>query len=401
MTELCIIADDLTGACDTGAAFAQYGRDTLVVLDASHRSSGVNAPVMVYSTESRYMPREQAVRAVEQLARQLSARQRCGVYYKKIDSTLRGHPADEVDTLMRVLDVNRALIAPAFPAQGRTTSGSIQRVAGLPLEQTPFAAEVGSGDLREVFGGRGYTLQAIGLAEVRQGAQAVAAYLNAPGIAIADAETDVDLGILASAAQTAGVAILCGSAGLARAMADIGPLASRRGASRLMQGCVLVVAGSRNPTTVRQVETAHRLGSTVITAPADFMAGDGTGPVAQFTQLVCAALADQRDVILTTAGAGNSPLGKIAIAQRFGVLAAQVLARVDVAALVLTGGDIAAAVCTALGAHSLWLRGELQPGIALGELADGAQAGLAVVTKAGGFGGERAIADILTALRQS
>ena len=62
---------------------------------------------------------------------------------------------------------------------------------------------------------------------------------------------------------------------------------------------------------------------------------------------------------------------------------------------------IAAAVCAALGAHTLRLRGELQPGVALGELADGAQAGLPVVTKAGGFGGERAIADILSALHQS
>jgi len=59
--------------------------------------------------------------------------------------------------------------------------------------------------------------------------------------------------------------------------------------------------------------------------------------------------------------------------------------------LVLTGGDIAAAVCSALAASSLWLRGEVQPGIAWGMLLDGALPGLPVVTKAGGFGADDAL----------
>ncbi|MCL5275041.1 MAG: hypothetical protein M1434_09920 [Chloroflexi bacterium] len=406
MTYLCIIADDLTGACDTGAAFARHGRDTLVVLDAGRNPIGADAPVMVYSTESRYLPREQAVRAVEQLTRQLSAQRRCGVVYKKIDSTLRGHPGDELDGLMRALGVDHALVAPAFPAQGRTTSGGIQRVASQPLEWTPFATEASGedtrgGDLRAVFGGRGRATRVISLAEVRQGVCAVAEMLDEPRIVIADAETDADLAILATAARSAGVAVLCGSAGLARALADIGPVASTCDAPQARQGAVLVVAGSRNPATIRQVEAAGRLGNTVIAAPSDFITGAATGAVSQLAQAACDILATGRDVILTTAGTGDSPLGKDAIAQRFGALVTQVLARVDVAALVLTGGDIAAAVCTALGAQRLRLHGELQPGIALGELADGAHAGLPVVTKAGGFGGERAIADILSALHQS
>ena len=54
--------------------------------------------------------------------------------------------------------------------------------------------------------------------------------------------------------------------------------------------------------------------------------------------------------------------------------------------LLLTGGETAVAVCRALETASLRLDGEVEPGLARGALLDGPFAGLAVVTKAGGFG---------------
>ncbi len=56
------------------------------------------------------------------------------------------------------------------------------------------------------------------------------------------------------------------------------------------------------------------------------------------------------------------------------------LTRVAVSGLVLTGGDIATAVCAALGAGTLWLQGEVQPGIAVD------RAGQLIVLAEGGFG---------------
>jgi uncharacterized protein YgbK (DUF1537 family) len=55
-------------------------------------------------------------------------------------------------------------------------------------------------------------------------------------------------------------------------------------------------------------------------------------------------------------------------------------------ALLLTGGETAIAVLRSLGAGGLRLTGELEPGLALGILAGGPFDGLAVMTKAGGFG---------------
>ena len=65
--------------------------------------------------------------------------------YKKIDSVLRGHPGPE---LAAVLDVfgGRALVAPAFPAQGRTTPGrgaARPRPRGAALRRAPRSGLAG------------------------------------------------------------------------------------------------------------------------------------------------------------------------------------------------------------------------------------------------------------------
>ena len=58
----------------------------------------------------------------------------------------------------------------------------------------------------------------------------------------------------------------------------------------------------------------------------------------------------------------------------------------------LAGGAVAFAVCQALGIGSLEIGGEVAPGIPFGWVADGPWEGTPLVTKAGGFGGEDALA---------
>ncbi|MFB6140789.1 MAG: nucleotide-binding domain containing protein, partial [Halosimplex sp.] len=83
-------------------------------------------------------------------------------------------------------------------------------------------------------------------------------------------------------------------------------------------------------------------------------------------------------------------------------LAAAARATVDGAApagLFLTGGDVAGAVLDALGADEIALTGEaVGEGVPVGEIATGPAAGTRVVTKAGGFGGERVILNCLDAV---
>ena len=67
--------------------------------------------------------------------------------------------------------------------------------------------------------------------------------------------------------------------------------------------------------------------------------------------------------------------------------------------LLLCGGDIAIAACSALGANGVELQGEVEPGVPWGRLVGGDCADLPAVTKAGRFGDPETFARALRFLR--
>lgn len=70
-----------------------------------------------------------------------------------------------------------------------------------------------------------------------------------------------------------------------------------------------------------------------------------------------------------------------------------------VSGLLVTGGDVARALCGAVGATALRALGEVQPGVPLSTLEGGALHGVRTVTKAGGFGDELTIVRSIDCLR--
>jgi len=68
--------------------------------------------------------------------------------------------------------------------------------------------------------------------------------------------------------------------------------------------------------------------------------------------------------------------------------------------MILTGGDVATAVCSKLAAEAIWLGGEVLPAIPWGTLHGGLRPRLPVVTKAGSFGDDSAMVDAVAFLTQ-
>ena len=132
MPQLVIVADDLTGAADTGACFASAGLSTVI------RLSGTTVPtadVVAVSTESRELDATAAAEAIRSAVMGLVGGQGDAEprwIYKKIDSALRGHPREELLATMEAISATRTLVAPAFPAEGRTTVGGRQYIDGVP-----------------------------------------------------------------------------------------------------------------------------------------------------------------------------------------------------------------------------------------------------------------------------
>ena len=137
-----IIADDLTGADDTALQFHLRGANTQILLDYSvlpeNRS---NTQVCAIPTETRNTDAPTAYEKVKQAAKVLLENLNVEYFYKKMDSTLRGHVAVEALAMLDVLDWDAAVIIPAFPQEGRTTVGGYHLLKGIPIERTEMARD--------------------------------------------------------------------------------------------------------------------------------------------------------------------------------------------------------------------------------------------------------------------
>lgn len=137
-----IVADDLTGANDTALQFQQRGASTKILLDSDCTPKvKAGCEVWALSSESRNIQEEIAVSRVENAVKTLVDNFSFDYYYKKIDSTLRGHIALETLTMLNILEYDAAIIMPAFPQEGRITVGGYHLAKGVPIGRTEIAID--------------------------------------------------------------------------------------------------------------------------------------------------------------------------------------------------------------------------------------------------------------------
>lgn len=397
MVQLVILADDLTGAADAGGAFARQGLPTRLVLAGE---PGEDVAVVVRSTGTRGMPAPEAAAINRQAVAELAFRppgREPPLVYKKIDSLLRGHPYEELRAVLAGLGEGRALIAPALPAEGRTTVDGWQRVDGV--------ASADDVDLGSTFGPNpNLPATRIGLGTVRRGASAVSRAIGRSdsGLFVADAETDADLAVITRGALDGGIRVLAGSAGLARQLA-IALATDGRQAPPVQvcgTGAVLIVAASRHEATLAQVATLEAAGIPVIRPARAHLDGDDL-VLDEVDRALAGALGRHRPVVLTTAGREPSTQGPDHVARLLAEVVAGLARRGLIGGLVLTGGDVAAAVVDRLGTQEIVLGGEVQPAIPWGMLRSTLLPSAPVVTKAGSFGEREALRDCLAFLQAS
>ncbi|MBI6545155.1 MAG: four-carbon acid sugar kinase family protein [Cyanobacteria bacterium NC_groundwater_1444_Ag_S-0.65um_54_12] len=478
-----VVADDLTGAGDTGLQFHRGGfrswllssfppKDDLPV-PGKVRAIAVNAG-------SRHLEAKQAAECVARVARWLQAMD-CWHFYHKIDSTLRGNLAFEVSRLLSELDLDMAIIAPAFPLAGRITVGGFQLVGGMPVFLSAYAndplAPVKESHIPTLLAPTNEKVDLVDLRTVLAGTEAIAgafAEARSSGVRmlVVDAVRTEDLHAIAKAIEQSPLSVLpVGSAGLASmltnelsktwcATADYssnwqggGALLPADSPSVLVgyHGYVgrvlsrtppaLVISGSPNPVTLEQINhmgTNARLvlvdvrqlllteASAQERAPnsqkesllasedrADIKRWAIHDELAMATRQALQGLLAGRDVIVTGAltakqvaqdrelginlGMTQNQLGA-SLASALGTLAYQVSRLVTLGGVVITGGETAAAVCSALSATWLELVDEVLPAIPVARILG---RNLRVVTKSGGFGEPGSLQLIVDYLRQT
>jgi uncharacterized protein YgbK (DUF1537 family) len=220
---LVILADDLTGAADCAVPFVRSGFPTEVFLQPQLVKE-TEAPVVSVDLNTRELTPGQAVQVTSR-AFTLIPSTTSTVWYRKIDSTLRGNIGPDVLASLRRLRGKRTIFcAPAFPDTGRTTVNGKVFVNGLPLENSGVHQR-SSKSLAELFAEVGLPTKLVPLDVIRAGPANLLNHLKSNSrvtVAILDAETNDDLSVIAQTGlQIRQELIFVGSAGLTHQIAAV------------------------------------------------------------------------------------------------------------------------------------------------------------------------------------
>jgi uncharacterized protein YgbK (DUF1537 family) len=346
VSEIGVLADDLTGALGSAARLRRGGVEPVVVWRPEDLPDAFSPRAVVVDMRTRDSPAGPRATAREWAAR---LRERgCARYEQRIDSTLRGEPADELAGLLEGAQLPDAVVVavPAWPDAGRVCVGGRQRARGTAREIEVAPALFGEEPAEVV------------------GPQALAERVRAGAVRrfVVDGECDEDLRAAAQAVDTLREAVVTASPG---GWLQYHPNAARAGAE-----FVLVVLSSNTSLNHRQLAALRERGPI-----ADTPEQGGTVLLETISQ---SQPNDTHRDPRHADEAANAAAALLAGAQERGLRCRGVVA---------SGGHLASVLVDALGAQRLSVSGEVAPLCARGAIAGGPWSGLPVVTK-GGLVGE-------------
>ncbi len=385
--QIVMIADDLSGAADCAVSCAVQGLRTVVHL--SEAPSSEPAQVLAIDAATRGMPVHHAAATVERIVAMYEHAPR-RVVFKKLDSLLRGHIGVELAAMRCGRTPAVIVMAPALPAQGRTTIDGC-----VWLNGQPFA----TADAPKMLKAVGLTSAQINLGLVRQAqhlATTMAELARQHDALVCDAETEEDLRAIATAIATMphagwdGSIIWAGSSGLARHIPAAMGIAGASGPLEEphFRGPILLVVGSRSPLAHEQANEAGRSEgiTTVLLTPEALREGCGSA--------LSKALNSGNDIMAVIDSSGETAEDPRLCA----ALASLALPHMDkVGALIVTGGETARAVLVKSDITGLRLLREVEPGVPLAVSTGGRQ--IPVITKSGSFGNRATLAHCVSVLR--
>ena len=411
MLEIAVIADDLTGAADTGVQFCPYFDKTVLTsyqgISSPHATTGHDG-LAIY-TNSRPLKADEARERLTHMARQLSRLEPKRIY-KKVDSSVRGNIGAEVDAIADAMGFDWSFIAPAFPDMGRTTLHDIHRIHGTPVAQTELSKDpvtpVRESRLSRIISAQSiYRVKHVDLDSMSKDDEALLEDIRKEaegGVRhfVFDVMENNHLDKIARmAVRSPKEILLVGSAGLAWGLAGQLPRGrTREGPEQrdLPEGHHLLVCGTVSERTRMQIaELKANYHHEAILLRPEILADPS-----RMDQLITESSVAQRilwghDLIIQVVHpeTGDSSYGEAqsldaaqAIVDGLGLLVATIVKNTKPASLFLSGGDTANAVLDAIDAKGIHLRREIVPGVPFGTLLGGLMKGHPVITKAGAFG---------------
>lgn len=406
MIKLLVIADDFTGALDTGVQFSKQGIPTVVSTDTRIKYDEVSEEieVLVVDTESRYLSFEASYKLIFDII--VSAKS-AGIpfMYKKVDSALRGNISAEIKAVLEASQAKAIPFLPAYPEMNRVLMNG-----DLYIDQVLVSESVFANDPYEP------VTESNVLRRLRMEAaifgQLVTDTLPKPrnGILVFDAATNDDLERQADLLeQNELLSISIGCAGFAQVLAKrLFPNVRPRSYS--IKKPLVVMCGSVNPITKKQVEHSEKQNHPRISLTAAqllqhhyWRSAAGKKEIADFVSLI-----EQRPLVLfeTLSNETSREIQvygqenglavsdfRFKIGRSLGELTQELWLKHTNNTFLFTGGDTLFQSMEVLGVDKIEPIAEISTGVVLSVI-EWQGHKRQVITKSGGFGNEQLLEEI-------
>ncbi len=384
-----ILADDLTGACDSAVRILDKHRRVAVLL-SSHPVSFNGYSYISVNSNTRSLDPEEGTARIRQILKSVRALNG-EIRYKKIDSMLRGNILPELELLKEELGYDCVLIAPGYPENNRIVLDGYLYPEGL---HSPVSCKVSEAlGLEEKSVCLTHELLKNGPEDTRRFLEEK--YREGFRYFIGDSADSEDLETLAETLRRTGLKVLpSGSGGLVRyVFREETKGGSVMPAPAFDDQRIAYIVGSGNPVTVEQVQRLLRK----------------PGVAADAIDLKDAEVSKEwRSLAVTTsrvikgdpvcAKTVTSNISNREIETELSARAKE-LYKDGVRKMVVTGGDTANVVLNSLGFSEIEILCESEPGVVLGIGRGENLEPLCVVTKSGGFGTPEAFVKLEKILR--
>lgn len=408
MIAVLIIADDFTGALDTGVQFQRRGIRTSVTTRADCDFACVDSDVLAVDAQTRHITPEEAKRRVYGIVERA---RKAGIpyIYKKTDSVMRGNIGAELEGALEASGETSIYLVPAYPKSGRTTVGGVQYLNGVPVAQSVFGLDpfepVRYSDLSELLGQQtDIPVRKVPVGDISQGR--IFSKTTDREIVVVDAETDEDLRLASDVLSAKGPKLLAGCAGFAEMLPELWELPAEPISDMPRVNGLVICSGSLSPVTFRQINCAVSAGFRRYTLTDEQRLADQYAATEAFQTWLesirsdCAGvprlIIEGEDSLLERSRLSvdqNNEQIRQKVANNLGAIYSEVIKSGLSDFYVIVGGDTFLSILNHLKCRQIIPLGEISPGVVLSSIQmDGKRVYLA--SKAGGLGTSNVFVEI-------
>lgn len=414
MLKFVIIADDLTGSLDTGVQFTKKNIPTLVITDLQFELSSIpeNIEAVVIDTESRHINENKAKELVKSVTKKF-ANSSVKYFYKKIDSTFRGNIGKEIEGFMEGLGTRVLALVPAFPDNKRIVKDGILYVNGKKITETSFSKDILNpitDDYIPDILKKNTNLNIIESFEdnLRSSENTVRLF---------DSVSKEDMTkIRKELADKNLLTYTAGSAGFAEILADYSANENMHLNIDIKTENILFVCGSVNTISLKQCNHAQKKGFPAVTLNFNHIISNNYENKSEFLEdktFLNEKITKNKYLLIRTSNNDKVIENAIKytkdnnikmeiltenISKNTGKLIKELVSENKIQNLIVFGGDTLMGILNALECTSIIPQKEISPGVVFARIICKNQ-GLNIITKAGGFGEENIIEEIIKFIR--